>query len=224
MRRYLFALVLTGSLALTLPLFAQKAKLESALSHEANPALEALYAAHSISQIQLDANGIPTFLEGDLTPAQRAASPLEMAYGFFRENQALYHMTDPRTELRPVKTTVDEAGMTHITLEQNYRDVPIFQSQIKVHVSADQRLRTVNGTYLPRLMLDLVPALPATAAEAGAQRDMNVKYSDCTFRPTRLVIYHDDEITVLPLSFLEMSNTLFSLCVHVLASLPAQVR
>ena len=106
-------------------------------------------------------------------------------------------MADPRAELRVAKTTVDETGMTHLTLEQYYAGLPVFQSQIKLHVSADQRLKAVNGRYLPGINVSVTPALDANAAEESALRALGLKRADAAFRPARLVIYPTGEQTTL---------------------------
>ena len=90
-------LIILGICILSLPGLAQTSKYEPVSTHNDSPLLHAFCASHPISQLELDAGGVPLFLEGDLTPAQRTVTPLEMAYAFFwREPGAVSNGRSPR--------------------------------------------------------------------------------------------------------------------------------
>src|SRR3972149_631015 len=50
-------------------------------------------------RFQLDKNGIPTSIEGELSNGIAAIDPVEMAYQFFELNKDLFSIESPRDEL-----------------------------------------------------------------------------------------------------------------------------
>lgn len=146
-----------------------------------NPLIGHLYSAYHVENILLSESGIPRYITGDLTPAGRFGDLTETSYAFFMDNSGLYRMTDPRAELKVVRTERDDIGMTHIEFAQYYRGVPVLHGEMKVHFGGDQLIKTVNGDYFDGIDLDVTPYLSPGAAEEQVVADLGTERSLCDF-------------------------------------------
>ena len=114
---------------------------------------------HNVTSIILDEKGIPTFIEGDLTPKGFQGDEKEKTYKFFEENRDLFRIVDPRNELQIARTVKDELGMIHIRLNQLYKGLKVYRSELITHFTSAGKLQSINGRYLSGIN---VPNTPRT--------------------------------------------------------------
>jgi|GEM_PF-2293529 len=75
----------------------------------------------------------------------------ERAYQFLEEYKDLYKISNPREELKLVSLDADNLGMTHVTLQQEYQNIPVYAARLKFHFKKDGSLSSATGTYLPNI-------------------------------------------------------------------------
>jgi hypothetical protein len=67
---------------------------------------------------------------------------------------------DPDTDLAPLRAERDALGMTHVRFHQTYRGLPVFGTELIVHLAPGQQVSSAGGRLVPGLKLDPVPTLP----------------------------------------------------------------
>lgn len=117
-------------------------------------------------------NGVPKYVSGRFTQKVARGTEVAAAYSFFENYKAAYRMTDPQSELAVGRIDVDDLGMRHVRMQQQYKGLPVIGGELVVHYTADDNLRAVNGTYEPGIDLEVTPALTATAAVQLAEEDL----------------------------------------------------
>ncbi|MBX7233932.1 MAG: M4 family metallopeptidase [Caldilineales bacterium] len=142
-----------------------------------------------VGQLRADAGGIveitwnplvntPGFVSGvipldlvGLSQGERP-DPNTTAFGILDRYATIFGMVAPAQELRVEQTDVDEIGMTHITMQQIYQGVEVYNATVKVHLSADgQSVAAIGNQYVPGIQLSSVqPAVTADDALAMAHQ------------------------------------------------------
>lgn len=113
--------------------------------------------------------GTPAWINGPFdVPA--GVAPKDAAYAFFEKNKDIYGMTSPAEELVLLSEGKDELGMSHVSLSQQYKGIPVFGSELAVHVSAANKIMAVNGSYFPNIDLSVEPTIDSGAAVEAAKR------------------------------------------------------
>lgn len=135
---------------------------------------------------------LPHGSEGDL--AQRPEGTLEArARAFLSAHRALFGLADPASELARVDDRVDRLGFRHLTFRQLHRGVPVFGALLRAHFDAAGRLRSVNGSVVPGLDLDVAPRVDVATAIAEARAFAASELATGSARPlvdgARLVVY-----------------------------------
>ncbi len=132
--------------------------------------------------------GAPVFLTGSITPPA-GESPFAEAVAFLGVNKDIFQMTDPVSELVAGRQSVDEIGMAHVQMAQVYKGVPVFGAGMAVHFSADNKIQTVNGHYIPGIAVSTDPDISVDAAVSTALSDYSAPAAASSFEPPLLVIY-----------------------------------
>ena len=95
-------------------------------------------------------------------------TPLQTSIEFVARHRELFRLRDPSTELRLYKTETDNLGYTHLRLNQQYRNIPVWGCQKIAHFDAAGELYMVAGQSIPTPHLDTTPRITADAArESG---------------------------------------------------------
>jgi len=116
-------------------------------------------------------NGTPTFLKGNL-PTASESSIVESALKFLDNYKELFLMHSPGAELKLNKAEKDKIGMTHVRLDQSYKGIPVWASQIIVHFDKERRIYLVNGRYEPTPAIETEPDITEEAALMTAKGDL----------------------------------------------------
>ncbi len=107
--------------------------------------------------VMSDVYDTPTFIAGKFLVRARTTDALDVAETFLRDHTSLVGITDPDSELEPIDIIgPDEVGMTHVKFAHREAGLPVFGSELIVHVSGNT-VTSVNGVYLPsfRPVLDV---------------------------------------------------------------------
>lgn len=75
----------------------------------------------------------------------------------------------PGTQLIPMRNTRDELGNSHLRYYATFQDIPVYGSEVIVHLDADQRVITTTDALVRQPMPDTLPLLDASEAIRLAQ-------------------------------------------------------
>jgi Zn-dependent metalloprotease len=74
---------------------------------------------------------------------------LAVAETFLTESKDLFQLEEPARELRLIAYSVDEEGLVHLKFQQIYQGIPVWGSQLAVHLTRDNVVYAVNGRFEP---------------------------------------------------------------------------
>ncbi|MDP2983314.1 MAG: M4 family metallopeptidase [Candidatus Latescibacter sp.] len=102
-------------------------------------------------------NGTPIFLDRELishmhpgaAKKQAGASPEGIALDFIQTNREIFKLNNPQEELKTFSLTQTEDGFYHISFNQVYEGVTVWEHRLVVHLDRDQIPYAMNGRYSP---------------------------------------------------------------------------
>lgn len=179
----------------------------SALPIGQQRAIRQMIAALGVNaRLRIDSDsGTVRYLEGDLIEladrsdayrqARERGDAGAMAIALAQELSTVLNLNNPTRELVVERILQDKQGMTHVRLNQVYRNIPIWGAQIAVHFNASREPVMLTGVYSP------TPALPewvenvsrdqALALAREAIRAQSPSASDLVFPRVQRMIYWD---------------------------------
>ena len=92
----------------------------------------------------------------------------EKVFSFLETYKAVFNLNQPDTSFDIVSVKTDSYGFQHITLNQVYDGVPIYDGKLKFHFTAENKLATINGNFLPNIKLSATPSLTENTANTIA--------------------------------------------------------
>ncbi|MFA6001340.1 MAG: M4 family metallopeptidase, partial [Thermoleophilia bacterium] len=142
--------------------------------------------------VRLDGEtGTPAFLTGDITTPE-GDNPQEKALAFFNTNRELYKMEDPNRQLSLTREETDNQGGTHLHMDQTYKDIPVFGSELAVHFSRNGKIVAVNGRFVPETDVSVEAEVSVESAISSAQGDLGFEAPASEEEAPRLVIFAPD--------------------------------
>lgn len=110
------------------------------------------------------------------SPAPNARKGLQvMAIDFLGNVKAALKIEDPNQELEMVNMESDELGMTHIQLQQKFKNIPVYGGEIWLHTKGE-KIDVLNGRNFPTPNLpSITPSLTEDKAIAFAMTDVAKK-------------------------------------------------
>ncbi len=106
--------------------------------------------------------------EGYLVAAA-AASPEEMAGLFIGDYGKYFGIDNAARDLKVSEVITDELGMTHVKYQHQYQSVPVYGSELIVHLNNDNSVKSVNGRIVPGVSVDPNAKLSKEEAEEKAR-------------------------------------------------------
>lgn len=130
-------------------------------------------------------------------PAQRAHAVAgndvsQKAAGFISLNRAMLGLRQSADDFRFRAQQTDAYGFQHVTLEQTYQGVPVFDGTYKFHFNKSLDLTAVNGNLITNIKVNVVPTLAQHEAEAIAValvEDQRMKKTDSPLRAEKSALY-----------------------------------
>ncbi|PSL23610.1 M4 family metallopeptidase [Dyadobacter jiangsuensis] len=92
----------------------------------------------------------------------------QKAAGFITGNRAMLGMQRSDDDFRFRAQHTDAFGFQHVTLEQTYQGVPVFDGTYKFHFNKNLDLTAVNGNLITNIKVNVIPELAQHEAEAIA--------------------------------------------------------
>ncbi len=151
--------------------------------------------------------GLPISISGQAKKLKETswASPEAAGFAYLNEIKSVLQIKEPGAEFSVRKKQVDKVGKQHLRMQQEYEGIPVFASEVIVHLK-DGQVDFFNGRYFPSP--DLTTTTPAISDEAAievvktnVQGESTLKALTATelrFVPegkqfkSKLVIYHLD--------------------------------
>lgn len=93
---------------------------------------------------------------------------VEKAFNFVNQNNALWGVRAGDDVFQLKKAQQDLFKLEHVTLQQTYKGIPVYDGVLKVHFDKDLNITSANGNYVPYIRVNPTPTLSKTEAEAYA--------------------------------------------------------
>ncbi|NLI15393.1 MAG: hypothetical protein GX409_03805 [candidate division Zixibacteria bacterium] len=124
-------------------------------------------------RFELDKNGIPISITGDLYKGAKSSDPIEQAYQFFDFNRDIFPIKDAKTELRVMQHIGgDESFGPTVKLAWSVNGIIVDGSEIILNYSRDNKLYSYYGRFFPEaLAINTDPVISQNEAEQTALRD-----------------------------------------------------
>ena len=151
------------------------AALQRAVLRHATPSLRIAAKKKPISPLEMRSDvaiawrtdGTPLQIRsgGVLRAASLNASALDTARAFLRENAGLLKIDNPDAELVVTSRILDNLGRTHIRFDQTFQGLPVWPSELIVHLDDAGNVDLVDGAFVPTPRR--IPRVPVITTEAA---------------------------------------------------------
>jgi|GEM_PF-4906840 len=127
-------------------------------------------------------------------------NPVDLAWAYWETDGALFGIQNPPEELQLQAIKHDAIGMAHLTFEQFYKSIPVFGASLRMHMNAQGEIQTINGIFVPDIMLNVSPKLTASQATDRALQIIQERQPHTTLQliENRLVIYRTNLVQDQP--------------------------
>jgi Zn-dependent metalloprotease len=124
-----------------------------------------------LKNIDLDANGIPTNLFGDLNIGITATEPLEKSYQLFEIHKGIFKI-NPREELQYVGAITRDGFISTTVFDQIHDGIKIEGGQYAIHFNRNGTLNGANGNLFPEArQINGTPTVSKEQAQQTAEAD-----------------------------------------------------
>ena len=148
----------------------------------------------------------PKLFETDT--AQSGKSQADLAKQYVAANHAFFKLKNPSEEMRLLSKKKDRLNKTHLRFQQTYKNIPVWASEIVIHLDANDNLYLVQGRYHPTpvKLTNVVPTISAEDAKKSVRRDLNTPKAKIADAQSKLIIFPDEsgslvlafEVTIKP--------------------------
>jgi len=138
----------------------------------------------------LKGNNLSATLESDphFRELQSGSQAEDIALAFICAHHQLFRLTAPSDELVVASVTSDDLGLTHVKFSQVSNGIPVWASEIIVHLDRENNVYLVQGRYNPTpAHVNSRPRLSAPEAERIAAGNMGKP--ECPYCRTDKIIY-----------------------------------
>lgn len=117
-------------------------------------------------------NMLPILIKGDPKLDLRTGNdPESKSFNFLENAKGLMQIENPSQEFRVVKSIVDDLGITHVRLQQEFNGIPVYGSEVIFHTSEAESF--LNGRYKATPKLESIdPSFATLEAEEIAIQDI----------------------------------------------------
>jgi thermolysin len=132
--------------------------------------------------------GSPLRLKGLLAKAEQK-DPGKAAIEFMDANKDLYLLKSISKEMLVKRIDTDRIGARHVRMQQVYKELPVFGSEIIVHIDADDNIKGTTGKLTPDLDLpDKAKITGEEALKTVLGDDKNNSKSKLHAEPTLMIL------------------------------------
>lgn len=134
--------------------------------------LKAKAIYQSIERLERNSiTGVPQSIRGKLI-SNINLNDITQAKQFLRNSKALFRLNEATDDFAMKKIEKDELGMSHAKLQQTYKGIPVWGSELILHGDRNNTVIEVNGRFTPDLDVDATPTVSASNALNIALADL----------------------------------------------------
>jgi Zn-dependent metalloprotease len=117
------------------------------LSHDAVVKIDEL----NKTVITLKEQNLSASLEGNeyFRSLQSQNEYAKIGLAFLCAGHLMFQLNDPLDELSVKSLKTDELGFTHIKFQQSYKSIPVWASEIALHLNQQNQVYLIQGRYIP---------------------------------------------------------------------------
>lgn len=161
----------------------------------------------SVQRLQKDPhNGTVTLIKGNLYASSDVIEVSrhnkdktlyqEISLDFIHHYRSLFKLHKPREELIIRNIKIDNLDYKHIRLQQVFKNIPVWDSELIVHINTDEVVYLAGGHYIPSPdKISLEPAFNETKALEYATKLLPNLKNHCSTCSATLIIYFDTIIS-----------------------------
>ncbi len=128
-------------------------------------------------KISKGANGIPIFMvsEAKSETAKMTAGLAvnEVGNSYLKDISGMLRVDEPENEFSTISSDTDKMGQTHIKMQQVFKGVKVFGSEVAIHLDKRNQVKVFNGRSIPTPQLaDVNPAISNEGAIDRAAADL----------------------------------------------------
>lgn len=139
---------------------------------------------------------------GYLSDAHPDADPTTLALDYLRGSRQLLGLSESDLAGAEIIDQVPSlSGSTHFYLRQTYRGLPVYGSQLQVHINREGRVLSVNSSFLP----GLATHAPPLRARVGARQALRRAADHLGFEAAPRIL-HREEADPQRTTFLQLSE------------------
>lgn len=152
--------------------------------------------------------GTPLFIEseaGETTKGiMKGQSSSAIGFNYLSDIKHLIRVQDPLAEFNRVSEKNDALGQTHLKMQQVYKGIKVYGSEVILHLDKKRLVRTFNGRNRPTPILEnLVPKVSENQALDRIENDLGIalpKSSKSSSGLDRLlkITEHESELVIYP--------------------------
>ncbi|MBU0558947.1 MAG: M4 family metallopeptidase, partial [Bacteroidetes bacterium] len=117
-----------------------------------------------IERIVIDPQrAVPTTVRGILASNVNLNDD-KQARSFLQKSADLFKINNQTDGFITKKVFTDEIGMTHLKLQQEYKGVLVWGSELILHSTSANQIREINGKFIPNLNIDINPSISSGGA------------------------------------------------------------
>lgn len=125
-----------------------------------------------VERIQIDSTrAVPSIVRGILAHNVNLKDDRQ-ARNFLQKSAELFKINNQTDDFRTLKVSTDKLGMTHLKLQQEYKEIPVWGSELVLHSSSSNELREISGRFVPNLDIGVNPAISSERALEIALNDL----------------------------------------------------
>ena len=113
---------------------------------------------------------VPGFIKFPITkPYITTGNTIEKKVdNFLSQYKSIYAIENINESLKFVALKTDMYGLKHYTLQQQYKGVDVFDTELKFHFDKNENLKSINGNIIPDINLNITPGVSITDANNKA--------------------------------------------------------
>ncbi len=147
-----------------------------------------------------------------------SASAERSAFSFLHDVKGMMQIENPEEEFTLNKVENDNIGMTHVRLQQQYKNIPVYGAEVVFH-GRHQTMDYMNGNYVPTPILSSVtPQKSASEAVSSMSAHLSKQtiITDLTAQQKQILKYNAATVTLIILPVVNAKQIDYKLAYQIM--------
>ncbi|KAA6439821.1 T9SS type A sorting domain-containing protein [Dyadobacter flavalbus] len=110
------------------------------------------------------------------------ATAKEKAFAFLKQNPGVFAIRQDKDAYLLKKDETDGYGLKHVTLQQYFQGIPVFDGALKFHFNGNAELASVNGNFI---RIDKLNTIPKISQEDASKEAIRIVTGQKKIRPEK---------------------------------------